>query len=169
MLPVPSVADLQAFSGRAQYGPFASAALTQATLFFSIVTRLTAMPSDPDLALLAKYAILQLADRLFLEQPYAEDVAKPYQSETIMSYSYSMGTTAQRARNGLPLGLFWWDLAVDELTVPGDGNVASGLIAVSDPELLVDADGQVFIAGPDDLDDGRPAYVTISTDIGTPR
>lgn len=168
MLPAPSLADLKEFTGRDDYPPFAVTALKQSTLFFSLVTGLTEMPEDPDRRQLAVFAICQLADRLILEQPYAAAIASPYQSETIMSYSYSKGstiaTTATRARNGLPLGLFWWDLAIDELTVAGAGVIASGVISVQDEDILGTPPDQ-FILGPDQMTANVPPYVTISKDV----
>ncbi len=168
MLPVPTLAELKEFTGRDDYGPFAVTALKQSTLFFSLVTGLTEMPADPDRAQLATFAILQLADRLILEQPYAATVASPYQSETIMSYTYSKGstlaTTVSRARNGLPLGLFWWDLAIDELTVAGGVKITSGVISVQDEDILGTAPNQ-FILGPDQMAPDVPPYVTISRDV----
>lgn len=133
MLPVPDTSELSTFSGRpvAMYGTFAAQALEQATLMFTIVTKLSVYPDDPDMAKLARYAILELADRLFLEQPYAEYIAKPFQTETIMSYSYSRTTpTASKVSAGVKTGLFWWDLAVDELTAAGSSLVAHGSISV---------------------------------------
>ncbi len=167
MLPVPTLDELSAFSGRpeATYGMFASMALEQATLMLSLVTRLTDYPDDPDLAKLARFAILELADRLFLEQPYAEYVAKPFQAETIMSYSYSRATpTASKVQQGIKTGLFWWDLAVDELSQPGNSVLAHGSVGPIPAGLVLDGQtGQYVIrnAAEDDENGGMP-YVRIS-------
>lgn len=168
MLTAPLVADLSAFSGRpaATYGVFASQALDQAALMFSIVTKLSDYPDDPDLAKLAKYAILELADRLFLEQPYAEYVAKPFQSETIMSYSYSRTTaTTSKIQSGVKTGLFWWDLAIDELSLPGSSVIGHGSVDVVPDGLRRDPDTMAWtLADPtDENGDGKiPPYVRIS-------
>lgn len=165
MLPVPTTADLVVFSGRpaATYGTFADQALEQATLMFSIVTKLTAYPDDPDLAKLARFAILELADRLFLEQPYAEYIAKPFQTETIMSYSYSRTTpTASKVSQGIKTGLFWWDLAIDELQVAGQSVLAHGSIQVLPDGLHLNDDGSYVVRNAAEDDDGYPPYVRIS-------
>lgn len=166
MLAVPTVADLSAFTGRptATYGTFAAAALEQATLMFTVLTKLTAYPDDPDLAKLARYAILELADRLFLEQPFAEFVASPFQSETIMSYTYSRATTtAVKVQNGVKTGLFWWDLAIDELSQPGSSVLAHGSVRVLPDGLVVDGSGMWTVQNAAEAgDSGHPPYIRIS-------
>ncbi len=130
--PVPSIADLAAFSGRdaATYGMFAQSALAQAALMFQFATGLTSAPADPDKAQLAMYAILEMADHIVLEQPYAAAAASPFQSETIGSYTYSKGADFRlKASSGQKLGLLWWDLAIAELATADSsagGITASG-------------------------------------------
>lgn len=129
MLPVPTQTDLETFTGRsaATFGGFADQALAQATLMLTIVTKLTALPDDPDLAQLANNAILELADRILLEQPFQSIKAGPFQTETIGSYSYSRTTaTTTKVQQGIKTGLLWWDLAVDQLTVPGTSYLGHG-------------------------------------------
>jgi hypothetical protein len=166
MLPVPTTAELSAFSGRpvATYGAFAGAALEQATLMFTVRTKLTAYPDDPDLAKLAKFAIFELADRLFLEQPYAEYLASPFQSESIMSYNYSRSTaTALKVQQGSKTGLFWWDLAIDELAQPGSSVLAHGSVEPVPDGLYRDYDGQTWrIVNPAERGGDEPSYVRIS-------
>ncbi len=154
MLPVPTVAQLAAFTGRPQntFGPFASQALAQATLLFSISTTRTELPGTPDLDQLATNAIIEMADRLYLEQPYAAEKARPYTSETTLDYSYSKGSVVAKAKGGQPTGLLWWDLAVQELTtagrlLTGGGSIAAGLGGVYEAD-----DGSLVILGPDQLD-----------------
>jgi len=158
MLAVPSVANLAAFTGRAEssFTGFATQALTQATLLFSVVTRLTDFPTgtDPDTRQLAINAILEMADRIYLEQPYAAAKSTPYSSETIGSYSYAKGSTAAKAKDRQPTGLLWWDLAVDELSLPERSIVASGSIAVDHTAVYCDADGNRYVLGPDQTDTG---------------
>lgn len=167
MLPVPDVADLAAFSGRpaATYNAFAAMALEQATLMFSLTTKLMVYPDDPDLAKLAKFAILELADRLFLEQPYAEYTAKPFQTETIMSYSYSRSTaTATKVQNGVKTGLFWWDLAIDELSMPGAIVIAHGSVGPIPDGIVTNSwTGEYEIMNPaEDQGNGGMPYIRIS-------
>lgn len=154
MLPVPTVAQLAAFTGRHQntFGPFAAQALAQATLLFSISTTLTDLPADADQALLATNAIIEMADRLYLEQPYAVDKARPYTSETTLDYSYSKGSVVAKAKGGQPTGLLWWDLAVQELTTAGRLLTGSGSIAAGIGGVYQATDGSLVILGPDQLD-----------------
>lgn len=167
MLPVPTLDDLSTFTGRpvGAIGAFAPQALAQATLMFSILTKLTGYPDDPDLTQLAKNAIMEMADRLLLEQPYQAIKAGPFQSESIGSYSYSRGTqTAVKAQQGLKTGLFWWDTALDELTMPGQSVLAHGSIQVTPEGLKHDlATGTWFVmnAADEDRRDGPP-YIRIS-------
>lgn len=166
MLPVPTVADLADFTGRpvSSYGDFAVQALTQATLTLQIVTHMTALPDDPDLVRLANYAIMELADRIFLEQPYALVKTSPFQTETIGSYSYSKVTsTAKVAATGGRTGLFWWDLAVEELLVPGNSLVAHGSVQVMLDGLFRRDDGQLIVMdAAQEEGPNRPPYIRIS-------
>jgi hypothetical protein len=167
MLPVPSKAELSGFSGRpvATYGSFADAALEQATLMFTVRTKLTAYPDDPDQAKLARFAILELADRLFLEQPYAEYTASPFQSESIMSYNYSRATqTSLKVQQGLKTGLFWWDLAIDELAQPGTSVLAHGSVEPVPDGLYRQDDGDPWrIINPaQSSGTDQPPYIRIS-------
>lgn len=164
MLTVPTLADLALFTGRpeAALGDFAPEALTQATLLFTVTTRLTAMPVDADMATLATYAILEMADRLLLEQPYQSVKAKPFQSESFGAYSYSRSTaTAKTVLQGMRTGLLWWDTAVEQLQVLDTSLTAHGSIKVSHDGLVVDADGVVSVQEPGCVDDWPP-YVRIS-------
>lgn len=166
VLAVPSVSELATFTGRlpASFGAFTGQALEQATLMFSIVTKLSAYPVDADLRQLAKNAIMELADRLLLEQPYQSVKAGPFQSETIGSYSYSRSTqTAVTAAAGIKTGLFWWDLAIDELTVAGQSVLAHGSVKSSIDGLYRAADGDVFVASAaDEAGASSPPYIRIS-------
>lgn len=166
MLPVPTVADLATFTGRPQavLGAFAPEALAQATLLFQFSTKLTALPTDPDRALLAQNAILEMADRLLLEQPYQAISHKPFQSETIGAYTYSKSTATAlslKANQGIGTGLFWWDLAVGELSVAGSTNIGTGAVRSPIHGLVFAPDGQVEIQSPAAGID-RPPYIRIS-------
>lgn len=163
MLIPPTVADLATFTGRpaASFTGYADQALVQATLMFSVVTKLDDYPDDPQLQQLALNAILEMADRLLLEQPYAEISTRPFQSETIGNYTYSKSTaTVAKVQNGSKTGLFWWDVAVDELSAPGALLTAHGSIKTDTPDLRV-LDGELRIVTPADDADGPP-YVRIS-------
>jgi hypothetical protein len=109
-------ADLAGFSGRpeASYpSPYTDEALKQATLLFKIGTCLATFPDDPMQADLAKYAILSMADYIVLNQPNAQVLAGPFQSESLGSYSYSK--MAKTAASGGETGVAWFDLAVDQI------------------------------------------------------
>lgn len=164
MLAVPSLVDLADFTGRpaAVLGDFAPQALAQATLLFTVVTKLSDYPADPDGKLLATYAILEMADRLLLEQPYASIKAGPFQTETIGSYSYSRSTvTATKVQTGVKSGLFWWDLAVDELSVAGASLVSSFSIQAEIGGIEQAEDGGFLLRDPGAVAD-RPPYIRIS-------
>lgn len=164
MLAAPTRAELATFTGRpaSTFSGFADQALAQATLMFQVVTRLPGYPDDPDLKQLALNAIMEMADRLLLEQPYAEVASKPFQSESIGSYTYSRATaTAAKVQNGSKTGLFWWDVAVDELAAPGALLTAHGSIKAYNDGLRVLADGDMHVVNPaGDMD--WPPYVRIS-------
>ncbi len=167
MLTAPTLAELAAATGRPaeSYTAYATTTLLQATLLFAAHTRLTDWPADPQLAQLARMAVLELADRLYLEQPYQAAKASPYQSESIGSYSYSKGSSSSSAAAGrtassLPAGLLWWDLALDGLSADAASGIASGSIDVADDDLVRNDQGTLSIAGPADSID--PPYVTIS-------
>lgn len=149
-VPAPDIAALAAFSGRDAdaFGPFANAALEQAALLFSVATHRTTLPDDPDQAKLATYAILEMADRIYLEQPYAATAATPFQSETIGSYSYAKGSQAAKAASGQKLGLLWWDLALDELALADASMVASGSIFAFEGAVVDDGEGNRAITSP---------------------
>ncbi len=164
MLPVPTKAELATFTGRPEMslGEFAEQALLQATLMFSIVTKLDEYPAEPDKELLATYAIMEVADRILLEQPYAVTRSGPFQTETIGSYSYSKLTpTAKAAQTGLKTGLFWWDTAIDELSQAGTSEHSHGSVKVCEESILYTEDGPLIV-NPDIAEANIPPYVRIS-------
>lgn len=124
----PSVAELATFTGRTSntFGEFAEEALAQATLLFYLATDLESYPENSQLEKLAKNGILEMADKLYLGQPYQEASASPYQSETIGSYSYTKLTAA--VRKGDATGVMWFDLAVNKLKSGRSSIGASGSI-----------------------------------------
>ena len=166
MLPVPTVQDLADFTGRpvTAYPAFASSALAQATLLFQTLTHLDSFPTDADKRQLAINAIVEMADRIVLEQPYAQVKSSPFQTETIGSYSYSKSTPSTKtAQQGARTGLFWWDLAIDELMVAGSSVLAHGSVQVYPDGLYQGPEGtwrvldEAEAEGPD-----APPYIRIS-------
>lgn len=172
MLPVPDVTDLAIFSGRPvpSYPGYVSQALANATLLFSVASGLDVWPDDPDLTQVGVNAILEMADKLVLEQPYQSVKASPFQNETIGSYSYSKGYGLARATavgaqvtENLGSNLYWWHIALDLLGTKKTLLTASGSIKVHEEGLVRTPDGVMRIKnaveqeGPD-----RPPYVEIS-------
>lgn len=155
MLTVPTLENLATFTGRniATFASFANQALTQATLLFSIRAGLSDYPTEPDKHQLAINGILDLADRLYLEQPFAQLKATPFNAETIGSYSYSKGTpTAVKAAKGQTTGLLWWDMAIEELSQVSRSLVAFSSIQVLDHDIRRElTTGRSVIVGPEDL------------------
>lgn len=153
MLSIPSVSDLASFKGKSEnfYSSYAEQALMQAALLLSIRTGLTAMPEDESEATLARYAIMDLANKIYLEAPYDEILAKPFSSESIGSYSYSK--SAQAARKGDDSGSMWFELALERLgNVDGDFEVNSGSISMFErSNIYQDAEGRSYVLGPDEV------------------
>lgn len=166
MLQVPSISDLTTFKGKSAgyYTSFADQALLQAALLLRIRTGITEYPEDDDLELLARYAIMDLANLIYLETPYDEVLAKPFSSESIGSYSYSK--SAQAARRGEQTGSMWFDLAVSELaSIGGIFDVSSDSISLFEREdYYQDVDGNRFVLGPDDYNLVDNDYYYINSD-----
>jgi hypothetical protein len=118
--PAYALNDLAEFSGRdsSEYtrAGYVSTAIAQATLLFKLGTCLgDNWPDDPTKAMLAKNAILAMADAIYLVQPFQAVLSNPFSSETIGSYSYSK--VAGAVMGGLPTGIGWFDLALSQLSV----------------------------------------------------
>lgn len=114
--------DLAEFSGRAagSYPPFTTQAISQAVLLYGISTYTDTWPDDPREAMMARLAVLSMADHLVLEQPFQKAVAAPFNSENIGSYSYSKsGGRASAVQSavskGEATGVMWFDIAVQQL------------------------------------------------------
>lgn len=156
--PAYSIVDLAANSGRpeASYpSPFSTVAIAQALLLFKLYTCLKDWPTDPTQAELAKFAVLSMADAFVVSQPHALTIGNPFTSESIGSYSYSKAQKQLQA--GLPTGLAWFDLAIQQLGVcesgPG-GGIASGSLEVfeNDGFFHVDSKGHKRLLGPKDIE-----------------
>lgn len=143
----PTVAELAAFTGRPSntFGAFAAEALDQATLLFTLATDLEYLPLDSNLAKLVKYGIMDMADKIYLSQPYAEATASPYQSETIGSYSYSK--SMQAVKKGDATGVMWFDLAVNKLAHGKSIGATGSIQGMEFDGLGVAANGRAKIIG----------------------
>lgn len=117
--------DLAAVTGnlKESYPPFATEALLQATLLFKMGTCLSDFPTGELDSQLARYAILHMADAIVQVQPHQEALYSPFSSETIGSYSYSKLQRAAQA--GLPTGVSWFDMAIEQLSVCASEDVMS--------------------------------------------
>ncbi len=114
------VEALAEFSGRSvsEYTntAYVPSAIARATLLFKLGTCLgDSWPDDPTLAMLAKMAILSMADAIYSVQPFQAVLANPFSSESIGSYSYSKVSGA--VMGGLPTGITWFDMAISKLSV----------------------------------------------------
>jgi hypothetical protein len=116
--PAFAITDLASFSGRttAEYTNlgYVASAINQAVLLFQLGTCLEEWPDSPREAMLAKMAVLSMADAIYLAQPWQTVLSNPFSSETIGSYSYSKVSGA--VLSGLPTGISWFDLAVNKLS-----------------------------------------------------
>lgn len=124
--PVPTVAELSAYTGRpvSSYTGYVNSALLQATMMFTILTELGVGDyggMQPDFQQLANMGVMAMADHLYLRWPYQQVEASPLQSEEIGSYSYSkpVQTMARNAQaievNSEKTGVDMFDLAVRRL------------------------------------------------------
>jgi hypothetical protein len=124
--PVPTPAELAAFSGRPQasYTSYVNSALLQATMMFTILSELSAddyAGMNPDYQQLACMGVMAMADWLYLRWPYQQVIASPLNNETIGSYSYSK-PLQEAARNAQAVevtneqtGVAMFDLAIRRL------------------------------------------------------
>lgn len=146
----PTVSELAKFTGRESnaFGEFAVEALAQATLLFYLATDLENYPDNDSQEALARNGILDMADKIYLSQPYKEATASPYQSETIGSYSYSR--TVAAVKKGDATGVMWFDLAVNKLRASGSGITASGSIQGMEWDGVAVVDGKAKIIGASD-------------------
>lgn len=117
MLTVPALSELATVAGRAEatFGTYATQAIYESTLLFGLVTGLTEWPTDTDDLALAKMGVLKMADLNYLENSYRERNASGIQSETTADYSYTKA--AKAAQDGQATGVFWWDKAVERLSI----------------------------------------------------
>lgn len=166
MLVPPTVADLASFTGRESntFGQFVTEALSQATLLFYLATDINQYPEDESLTQLAKYGILDMADKIYLSQPYQESSVSPFQSETIGSYSYTKAVAS--VRKGDATGVMWFDLAVNKLKRSGSGIGAGGSIQGMEYDgIEQNASGKYVIIGGSGTYD--PDVVAASWEIDT--
>lgn len=167
MLPIPTVAELAAFKMRpvSFYSEtYALQAMSQAALLLMLRTGISEMPEDEQEATLARYAIMDLGNQIYLESPYDEILAKPFSSESIGSYSYSK--SSQAAKNGEATGSMWFDLAISQLSaLDGSYDVNSASISLFERENYYrDESGDRFVLGPSDLHQDEDTYYYVNAE-----
>lgn len=149
MLTPPTVNDLANFTGQdaGSFLPFATEALTQATLLFELNTGLSEWPTDALMLAIATRGVCDLGSFIYDKNPYRGVNAKPFTSETVGMYSY----TLKQAQSGEPTGLIFWDAAVTSLQTGDYSPYATGGISVFENDHLVHtADGGLKVMGPSD-------------------
>jgi len=148
----PSLEQLAVFSGREEesYTDFADQALIQATVLFQIASCLDTLPSN---TASVEYdvcvnGILDMADRLYLGRQYATAKASPFSSETIGSYSYSK--MSSQVSQGLPTGVGWFDLAIQNYGVCDSGvTVSHSATTLFEDYGISEVDGRRVFLGPE--------------------
>lgn len=178
-IPIPTVEQLSDFSGRPLYSfsPFAVQALTQATLYMSIVTELTDIPVDVLEQQLMTNGILDFGLVVYLEQPHQAVKANPFQSQTVGSTSYSKpvlymrGNAQANALRGEQTGIMWFDLAVQQLALRTQrGGVYGSAMQVFDgctPDNLyirTFANGNSQLLGPADMEQSNLVFFDFNGD-----
>ena len=160
MLIVPTVTELADFTGEVEssYTTFSGQALIQATAMFELVTGVTEWPVDVLELLAAKNGVLELADYIYESKKYRKLKSKPFASETIMNYSY----TIKRVQEGEKTGLTWWDLAIEKFTKEDKSTIGfGGVIIFENENVYIRQDGEITYPGPSGLDSTyQSGYVT---------
>lgn len=112
---IPTADQLQQFSGEAISALYTDEAYSEFAIQMSadwlfLATGLAGWPISGFEQRLLTNAILQMAQALYLAQPFKNVLASPFASEKIGNYSYQKAAGA--AANGMPIGLSWFDAAV---------------------------------------------------------
>jgi hypothetical protein len=183
--PVPTVAEMSAFSGRpaASYTSYANSAALQAAVMFTTLAERSAgdyAAIAPDDQLLANLGVQAMADHLYLRWPYQQVIASPLNNETIGSYSYSkpiqeMARNAQAIEvNAEKTGVDMFDLAVRMLSRRTRANgVFSGQITGFEhtarddaAKVMWDEDEQrMVLMGPADFDKIDLQFFSVSSEM----
>lgn len=171
MLPIPSVADLADFTGRPEtsFSAYARSSLIQSALLLSIRTELGNDDYDglvPDDQQMVLFGVMDMADYIYLRQPYQQVIASPLTNESVGSYSYGKAQQ-QVGRNAAALelgaettGRIWYDLAYQLLAKrTRAGGVFSGGITVFEEGSKIDQaeimirveDNRLVLVGPQDV------------------
>lgn len=131
----------------------AAQVIREAILLFKIGTCLTELPTSPLQREIAMTAIHAMADAFEAEKRNAEQLQSPFQSESIGSYNYSK--ISGLIYSGVPTGIGWFDIAIQQLSVCGrngtSGDLAGGgVIMFEDQGTFVSRPPNVKFVGPAD-------------------
>lgn len=152
LLSAPSVQELADAVNRpvGQFTSFASTALSRSALLFQIATGIDTWPGTEPETSLMRDGICLMADAIYLESDNRERRAQPYQSQTLMSWSYTMAVKA--VKKGQATGIDMFDLAVSELRGASTSRIASGDTKLfEDDGVFVDSSGQRYVLTPGDV------------------
>lgn len=130
-------------------------ALDQAADLLEYVTKNSAFPAAGTLEYrIVKRGIIALADAIYLTMPTITVTLSPYERENLGQYSYAKAHRA--AVNGNPLGLPWWDMAVEVLSGQADAAVSESIHLFDENHGQYETtEGRHLMLGPEDL----PLYV----------
>ena len=122
-LTIPSVEDMAAFQMQESVDDEAAAymRLQMAADLLSLATGLEDDPTDPRLARVLKWGIMDMAWWLLVQADNRDELFSPHQSERIGSYSYSKAS--QSVRSGADTGVFFFDQAVAALKTDVFGSI----------------------------------------------
>lgn len=148
MLTPPTVDDLANFTGQeaSTFLAFSTEALKQATLLFELCTGLSDWPTDQLMLEIATRGVCDLASYIYEQNPYRGVKAKPFTSETVGMYSY----TLKQAQTGGMTGLTFWDAAVSSLQTGDYSPYATGGISVFENDHVVNTAHGLKVMGPSD-------------------
>lgn len=171
MLPLQPISALAGFMGvdETALTDYASQAILQATLQLGLAAQLDNSDYDgfpPDDQRMVLLGIQDMAEYIYLRQPYKQLIASPLSNESIGSYSYSKAQQ-QVGRNAAALelgaektGRPWYDLAYQFLAKrTRAGGVFSGGITVFEEGSKIDQaelmirveDNRLVLVGPEDV------------------
>jgi hypothetical protein len=124
---------------------FASEALAQGQHMLQLVTGITAWPTGELELATAQRGVIELSEFIYYRNPYKGTLAKPFSSETIADYTY----TIDKVRAAQPTGLMWWDEAVRLLTAEGSESVTYGGVSIFERDgVYQTTGGDRFVPGP---------------------
>lgn len=130
--------------------------ITQASFLLELATCLNEPPTDQKQLKLWKYAVLDMAMKLYIGADFLTQKWSPFSSESIGSYSYSIAQS--KIQNGEQTGSNWFDMAVGSMGVcdlmGGTGASSSGGIEVFEHDgVLVPGqhEGNSRLLSPNDI------------------